>query len=91
MPIFSLVLLLTKIFKEFLVPLNKTVNLNEEFRVVEFNQKIFGRQVVGSTGLVGNIYSLFLFARQKVHRIFHNLLLLLAIFDLVRFIAWPIF
>jgi hypothetical protein len=32
---------------------------------------------------VGNSYSLFLFARQKVHRIFHNLLFLLAIFDLV--------
>jgi hypothetical protein len=39
--------------------------------------------VIGSAGLVGNSYSLFLFARQKVHRIFHNLLFLLAIFDLV--------
>jgi len=40
--------------------------------------------IVGSLGLVGNSCSLFLFARQKVHRIFHNLLFLLAIFDLVR-------
>ena len=40
--------------------------------------------IVGSIGLVGNVCSLFLFARQKVHRIFHNLLFLLAIFDLVR-------
>ena len=40
--------------------------------------------VVGCFGLLGNSFSLVLFSRQKVHRIFHNLLLTLTIFDLVR-------
>ena len=34
-------------------------------------------------GLFGNSFSIVIFARQKVHRIFHHLLLLLAIFDMV--------
>ena len=34
-------------------------------------------------GLFGNSFSIVIFSRQKVHRIFHHLLLLLAIFDMV--------
>ena len=34
-------------------------------------------------GLLGNSFSIIIFARQNVHRIFHHLLLLLAIFDMV--------
>ena len=40
--------------------------------------------IVGSLGLLGNSLSLYTFSRQKVHRIFHNLLLTLTIYDLVR-------
>ena len=36
-------------------------------------------------GLFGNSFSIVIFSRQKVHRIFHHLLLLLAIFDMVRY------
>ena len=39
--------------------------------------------VVGGFGLLGNSFSVVLFSRQKVHRIFHNLLLTLSLFDLV--------
>ena len=39
--------------------------------------------VVGVVGLLGNLTSIYTFSRQKVHRIFHNLLLFLAIFDVV--------
>jgi len=37
----------------------------------------------GCVGLAGNSLSLVIFSRQKVHRIFHNLLLTLTIFDMV--------
>ena len=36
-------------------------------------------------GLFGNGFSIVIFSRQKVHRIFHHLLLLLAIFDMVSY------
>ena len=36
-------------------------------------------------GLFGNSFSIVIFSRQKVHRIFHHLLLLLAIFDMVSY------
>ena len=39
--------------------------------------------IVGVIGVVGNGVSLWTFWRQRVHRIFHNLLLVLAIFDIV--------
>jgi hypothetical protein len=39
--------------------------------------------VVGVVGVVGNLISIYTFSRQKVHRIFHNLLLSLALYDLV--------
>ena len=39
--------------------------------------------IVGIVGLLGNCISIWTFSRQKVHRIFHNLLLFLAIFDIV--------
>jgi len=39
--------------------------------------------LVGLIGLVGNAMSIWTFSRRRVHRIFHNLLLVLAIFDLV--------
>ena len=34
-------------------------------------------------GMFGNSFSVIVYSRQKVHRIFHNLLLLLAVFDMV--------
>ena len=34
-------------------------------------------------GIFGNCFSVIVFSRQKVHRIFHHLLLLLALFDIV--------
>ena len=34
-------------------------------------------------GMFGNGFSVIVFSRQKVHRIFHHLLLLLSIFDMV--------
>ncbi|TRY76422.1 hypothetical protein TCAL_15948 [Tigriopus californicus] len=37
--------------------------------------------VLGVIGLVGNTCSMALFARQRIQRVFHHLLLLLAIFD----------
>ena len=40
--------------------------------------------ITGLIGLFGNSCSLVLFSRQKVHRIFHHLLLLLTCFDMVR-------
>ena len=40
-------------------------------------------QIVGIFGLVGNGLSMLIFYRQRVHKIFHNLLLTLAIFDTV--------
>eukprot|EP00095_Tigriopus_kingsejongensis_P005175 maker-scaffold237_size242172-snap-gene-1.31 protein:Tk05175 transcript:maker-scaffold237_size242172-snap-gene-1.31-mRNA-1 annotation:"fmrfamide receptor" len=39
--------------------------------------------IVGIIGLVGNGISIWTFSRQRVHRIFHNLLLVLAIFDIL--------
>lgn len=39
--------------------------------------------VVGLVGLVGNMFSMVIFARQRIQRVFHHLLLLLAIFDAV--------
>ena len=39
--------------------------------------------IVGVVGFVGNCTSVVTFSRQKVHRIFHNLLLFLALFDVV--------
>ncbi len=44
--------------------------------------------VVGVAGVVGNGASVWTFSRQRVHRIFHNLLLVLAIFDIVRTVRY---
>ena len=40
--------------------------------------------IIGVIGFFGNGLSVWTFWRQRVHRIFHNLLLSLAIFDMVR-------
>ena len=40
--------------------------------------------IIGLIGIFGNSCSMVLFSRQKVHRIFHHLLLLLTCFDMVR-------
>ena len=40
---------------------------------------------VSIIGLIGNFYSLKIYARQKDHRVFHHLLLQLALFDIVSF------
>ncbi len=42
--------------------------------------------LVGLLGLVGNTCSVLIFARQRIQRVFHHLLLQLAIFDAVSFI-----
>jgi hypothetical protein len=39
--------------------------------------------VLGLLGLLGNCISIYTFSKQCVHRIFHNLLLALAMFDIV--------
>jgi hypothetical protein len=39
--------------------------------------------VIGCIGLLGNSLSLILFSRQLKHKIFHNLLFTLTIFDMV--------
>jgi hypothetical protein len=39
--------------------------------------------VVGLIGLVGNTCSIAIFARQRIQRVFHHLLLMLAAFDAV--------
>ena len=41
--------------------------------------------IIGVIGFFGNGMSVWTFWRQRVHRIFHNLLLSLAIFDMVRY------
>lgn len=43
-----------------------------------------GTLVIGLIGVFGNTCSMVLFSKQKVHRIFHHLLLLLSVFDLVN-------
>lgn len=43
-----------------------------------------GILIIGWIGVFGNSFSMVLFSKQKVHRIFHHLLLLLSVFDLVR-------
>jgi hypothetical protein len=40
--------------------------------------------IIGLIGMLGNSCSMVLFSKQKVHRIFHHLLLLLSCFDMVR-------
>ena len=64
-------------------------NLSEDQGIVE-SQDMFGWVVEGPlifiaflVGVVGNGFSVVVFSRQKVHRIFHHLLLLLSIFDMV--------
>ena len=64
-------------------------NLSEDLESVE-SQDMFGWIVEGPlifvaflVGVVGNGFSVVVFSRQKVHRIFHHLLLLLSIFDMV--------
>ena len=64
-------------------------NLSEDQGMVE-SQDFFGWVVEGPlifiaflVGVVGNGFSVVVFSRQKVHRIFHHLLLLLSIFDMV--------
>ena len=64
-------------------------NLSEDQGIIE-NQDMFGWVVEGPlifiaflVGVVGNGFSVVVFSRQKVHRIFHHLLLLLSIFDMV--------
>ena len=42
-----------------------------------------GILIIGIIGIFGNSCSMVLFSQQKVHRIFHHLLLLLSVFDLV--------
>ena len=39
--------------------------------------------LVAIVGILGNFISIYTFSRQKIHRIFHNLLLFLALFDVV--------
>ena len=64
-------------------------NVTEDQGSIE-PQDMFGWVVEGPlifiaflVGVVGNGFSVMVFSRQKVHRIFHHLLLLLSIFDMV--------
>lgn len=41
--------------------------------------------IVGVIGLVGNSFSVLSFARQRIQRVFHRLLLALATFDSVNY------
>ena len=67
--------------------MNATQNTTE----VDYNEDLFCWTIegvciliIGIIGLFGNSCSMVLFSRQKVHRIFHHLLLLLTCFDMVR-------
>ena len=42
--------------------------------------------IIAIVGLIGNFYSLKVYGRQKEHRLFHHLLLQLAVFDIVSII-----
>ena len=67
------------------------------FQIFSFNLQVMSQKdfewitegllifVFGIIGLLGNGVSIWTFWRQRVHRIFHNLLLSLAIFDMVIF------
>ena len=44
---------------------------------------------VALVGLIGNFTSFVTISRQKIQRTFHNLLLLLTVFDMVRIPAFP--
>ena len=46
--------------------------------------------VVGVVGLFGNAFSAMLFARQRVQRVFHRLLMLLVFFDAVSHLSYSI-
>ena len=67
--------------------MNATQNTTE----VDYNEDLFCWTIegvciliIGIIGLFANSCSMVLFSRQKVHRIFHHLLLLLTCFDMVR-------
>ena len=46
--------------------------------------------VIGLVGLLGNIASIWTFSRQRIHRTFHNLLLVLTIFDTVSLCTFSV-
>ena len=65
---------------------------NETSSEVNYKEDLFcwtvegiGILIIGLIGVFGNSCSMVLFSQQKVHRIFHHLLLLLSVFDLVRY------
>ena len=46
--------------------------------------------IVASFGLIGNILSFIILSTQAVHKTFHNLLLLLSIYDMVSTQQFPL-
>lgn len=66
--------------------LDMTADFEMPADVIEFQWWTEGVMIlaVGTLGLLGNCASIWTFSRQRVHRVFHNLLLVLAIFDIVR-------
>ena len=66
---------------------NATVNMAPGHEINWFEWATEGVLIliIGILGLLGNCISIWSFSRQKVHRIFHNLLLILAIFDIVSY------
>ena len=71
--------------------MNDTKATNSTDAEVNYKEDLFcwtiegvGILIIGLIGVFGNSCSMVLFSRQKVHRIFHHLLLLLSVFDLVR-------
>ena len=70
--------------------MNDTKATNSTDAEVNYKEDLFcwtiegvGILIIGLIGVFGNSCSMVLFSRQKVHRIFHHLLLLLSVFDLV--------
>lgn len=70
--------------------MNETSNETSSSQEINYKEDLFcwtvegiGILIIGLIGVFGNSCSMVLFSQQKVHRIFHHLLLLLSVFDLV--------
>ena len=70
--------------------MNETSNDTSSSQEINYKEDLFcwtvegiGILIIGLIGVFGNSCSMVLFSQQKVHRIFHHLLLLLSVFDLV--------
>ena len=71
--------------------MNDTKATNSTDAEVNYKEDLFcwtiegvGILIIGLIGVFGNSCSMVLFSRQKVHRIFRHLLLLLSVFDAIN-------